>query len=77
MIMHTQDPTHVPVSHHGIAGNRNTDPEPIRMTVVRPLTADGGVSFLKESALYTLKVYRTHTLYVTAVSLHHWYSQHV
>jgi hypothetical protein len=47
---------HVPVAHHKTAGDRNKDPEPFRMTVVRQLTAEGGASFLKDSASYALKV---------------------
>jgi phenylpropionate dioxygenase-like ring-hydroxylating dioxygenase large terminal subunit len=51
-----QDPQHVPVSHHKTAGDRNKDPEPIKMTVVRQLTAEGGATISKDAASYVLKV---------------------
>jgi len=36
------DPAHVPVSHHGIVGDRYTGPSPLSLEIVRPLSTQGG-----------------------------------
>jgi len=35
------DPSHVPVSHHNVVGNRYTDSKPLEISVVEPLTSKG------------------------------------
>jgi len=39
------DPAHVPVSHHGITGNRYTDPKELKLLLERPVTTNGGFQY--------------------------------
>jgi phenylpropionate dioxygenase-like ring-hydroxylating dioxygenase large terminal subunit len=37
-----QDPAHVPVSHHGIVGNRYTGAQPLKLELTQPVKAQSG-----------------------------------
>ena len=39
------DLAHVPVSHHGITGNRYTDAKELRLSLIRPVTTNGGFKY--------------------------------
>mmetsp|Transcript_37127 Transcript_37127/g.85918 ORF Transcript_37127/g.85918 Transcript_37127/m.85918 type:complete len:673 (+) Transcript_37127:88-2106(+) len=40
-----QDPAHVPVSHHGIVGDRYTSPRPIQIDFTEPVRSQSGYAF--------------------------------